>query len=344
MIKNIKISRRNFIKNSAVGLGTAGIGISKSNELFGNEKSLSNQIIQREKISPREVWVLSVSKERIEGNNSEKITKDMIERMNIMASYKPDIICLPEVFATSVKTAETIPGPIIETFISYAKEHNCYIICPIHTKKSNKVYNSAVLIDRKGNIVGQYDKIHPTENECDNKVTPGNSPPPVFKTDFGTIGILICFDINWIEEWKSLKEQGAEIVFWTAAFPGGRMLSSYAWFFQYYVVGCSLRDPILIYDVTGDLIFESGIYEHWAFCPLNLEKIFCEIDYHTGKVRDIRKKYGRKVGIRYLHNEDWVILESCSPDLPIKQIVDEYGLVSHWDYIKRAEKYQKKFR
>jgi hypothetical protein len=50
------------------------------------------------------------------------------------------------------------------------------------------------------------------------------------------------------------------------------------------------------------------------------------------------------VGIRYLHNEDWVILESRSPDLPIKQIVDEYGLVSHWDYIKRAEKYQKKFR
>lgn len=88
----------------------------------------------------------------------------------------------------------------------------------------------------------------------------------------------------------------------------------------------------------------SGDYEHWAFTSLNLEKIFCEIDYHTQKVRDIRKKYGRRVKIRYLYDEDWVMIESQSPDLKIKDIVDEYGLTTHWDYIKRCEKYQEKFR
>jgi hypothetical protein len=220
----------------------------------------------------------------------------------------------------------------------------CYIICPIHTRKGGKVFNSAVLIDRKGEIAGQYDKIHPVSSECEKGVSPGKTPPPVFKTDFGIIGIQICFDCNWTDEWKSLKEQGAEIVFWPSAFPAGRMLPSLAWLFKYYVVGCSWRDPAAIYDMTGDLIAESGQWEHWAFAKLNLEKAFLEIAYYNKKLNEIKKKYGRKVIIKYYHPEDWVTLESNSPEIRIKPILDEYELVPHWDYIKIEEKIQDEYR
>ena len=342
-MKNIRgISRRRFFKKSAVGIGSLGLGTFLPTKLFSNVENLNNPIYPNEKSSPREVWVLSVTVEGIERNIN--VVDAMIERIAIMSSYKSDIICLPEAFATSVKTAEIVPGPIINRFASFAKEHNSYIICPIHTKKNNKIYNSAVLIDRRGEVVGQYDKIHPTEGECDRGTAPGSSPPPVFKTDFGTIGILICFDINWLEEWKSLKKQGAEIVFWSAAYPGGRMLSSYAWFFKYYVVGCSRGDPALIFDMTGDLVSKSGSHQHWALAPLNLEKVFCEIDFHGEKVRAIRKKYGRKVNIIYYHNEDWVTIESRSPDLTINQLINEFDILPHVDYIKRAESYQDRFR
>ena len=37
-------------------------------------------------------------------------------------------------------------------------------------------------------------------------ITPGAIVPPVFKTDFGLIGIQICFDAHWPEQWRSLKE------------------------------------------------------------------------------------------------------------------------------------------
>lgn len=168
--------------------------------------------------------------------------------------------------------------------------------------------------------------------------------PLFFKTDFGIIGIQICFDINWTKEWNSLKEQGAEIVFWPSAFPGGRMLPSMAWLFKYYVVGCSWRDPATIYDITGDLITSSGKYEHWACANLNLEKVFLEITDYSKKLNEIKKKYGKEVYIRYFHDEDWVTIESRSPDLRIKAILDEYKLVPHWDYIKTEENEQDGYR
>lgn len=344
MLSNNLISRRRFLKRSAVGIGTAGIGLSQSSKLFSAVKVSGSPAFPIEKVSPREICVVSITKEGIDENTSEKFVKKMFGRLEMVSSYRPDIICLPEVFATTAKKAETVPGPIVNKFAYFAKTQKCYIICPLHTRRNDKIYNSAVLIDRKGNIVGQYDKIHLTEGECDQKITPGNAPPPVFKTDFGVIGIQICFDINWVEEWKSLKEQGAEIVFWPSAYPGGRMLSGLAWLFQYYVVGCSWRDPALIFDMSGDLISESGKYDPWAFSTLNLEKIHCEIAYHVGKVKKIRKKYGRRVHIRYYHNEDWVTIESRSPDLTINQIIEGFDLTTHWDYIKRAEKYQNRFR
>jgi len=350
MLNNNPISRRRFLRKSTVGIGSFGIGMSHSSKLFTAHGISGNPSFPGEKISPREVCVLNVTKVGIDGDTSEKIVEKMLDRLEIISSYKPDIICLPEAFARTrgsvplSQRAETISGPIVNAFVSFAKQHKCYIICPHHIKRDGKIYNTAVLIDREGKIVGQYDKIHPTEGECDMGITPGKFPSPVFKTDFGVIGIQICFDVNWIDEWKNLKEQGAEIVFWPSAYPGGRMLSGLAWLFQYYVVGCSRINPALIFDLSGDLISESGRWDYWAYANLNMEKVLCEVDFNARKVKNIREKYGRKVHINFYHNEDWLTIESRSPDLTIKQIIDEFDLLTHWDYIKRAEKYQDKFR
>lgn len=336
------ISRRNFITKSAAGAGALSIG--PMNKVFAGNNEQKKTAIDPN-TSSREILVQSISNpDYTQDGNYENDVQKIFNILDRTSSYEPDIITIPEVFANQPDTAQKIPGPISNTFSNYAKQHRCYVICGLYTLRENKIYNSAVLIDRKGDISGIYDKIYPTERECDKGVTPGAPNPKVFQTDFGKIGILICFDINWPEVWGELKEGGAEIVFWPSAYPNPALLSARASTYGYYVVGNSRINPSYIFDGTGNMISMSGRYEPWAFARLNLEKIFCEIDFHLDKVKQIRKKYGRKVEIVYFHDNDWVTIESRSPDLTIKQLVDEYGLVSRYDYIKRATKYIEKFR
>ncbi len=66
----------------------------------------------------------------------------------------------------------------------------------------------ALLIDRKGRIRGRYKKI----NLYGDKVCPGNSAK-VFKTDFGKIGVVICWDLTFAKLFENMKKSGAEIVF-----------------------------------------------------------------------------------------------------------------------------------
>ncbi len=349
MKKSDNYSRRNFLKKSGAGAGLIGLGNFSTNlSTIGSEKVHNN--IRLEKRSPRVVRVLTVSKTGTSfsavpfGRN--EVVQGVIDRIRLASVYKPDIISIFELFnGAPPSEAQEVPGPLTNTMAELAKELNSYIICPLHTKAGSKVYNSAVLIDRDGSISGQYNKCHPVTGEIAGGVSPGVIPPPVFKTDFGTIGIQICFDVNWIDRWKELKDQGAEIVFWPSAYPGGRMLPAYAWMFKYYIVTSTWRDPATIYDMTGDIIASSGLYERWAFASLNMEKAFLEtVTGYTNRLNDAKRKYGSKLIIKYYHDEDWTTIESNSPDLYIKDILKEYDLVPHWDYIKNEEIEQAKFR
>jgi predicted amidohydrolase len=81
--------------------------------------------------------------------------------------YKPDFVCLPEVFPFAGVEKQTSPyekveisGRVLTRFSEYSKQNNCYTICPVYTRRNGKIYNSAIVFDRKGNKIGSYDKIH----------------------------------------------------------------------------------------------------------------------------------------------------------------------------------------
>ncbi|MCX8183478.1 MAG: carbon-nitrogen hydrolase family protein [Crenarchaeota archaeon] len=121
-----------------------------------------------------------------------------------------------------------------------ARAAKCYIICPILTKRRGKIWNSAILIGRNGEIIGIYDKVHPVTSSSDYTVFEGGVSPGkealAFDLDFGRVGIQICFDIIFPESWRELAEKGVKIVFWPSAYNGGFPLQVYAYLHQYYVV------------------------------------------------------------------------------------------------------------
>jgi predicted amidohydrolase len=160
--------------------------------------------------------------------------KRIVEYMDKAGYLGADIVLFPEMttcdYVRDMKPfEEPVPGPTTEVVSAKAKQYSMWAVVGLNELDGAHNYNSAVLIDREGNIAGRYHKIHlsthvrggaafnekggtlPNEGEM---FDPG-SEYPVFETDFGTIGIMICKDGLFPEVSRILSLNGAEIVFWS---------------------------------------------------------------------------------------------------------------------------------
>jgi len=141
------------------------------------------------------------------------------------------IVCLQELFQTPYfpqrqseskdKYAETIPGKTTEVMKKLAKELGIVLIVPLFEKaKNGKYYNTAVVINETGKILGKYHKIHipqdPGFYEKD-YFEHGQEGYKVFKTKFGKFAVLICYDQWFPEAAREAKLAGAEIIFYPTA-------------------------------------------------------------------------------------------------------------------------------
>jgi len=272
------------------------------------------------------------------------------ENTEAVRALRPDIVCLPETFASSgvvyeraEEVAQPVPGPITDMAADAARRHSTYVICRLLEGRDGRVFNSAVLIDRRGQIAGLYEKIHPVVTRSDytlleHGVTPGWEAK-VFETDFGRLGILICFDINWPEEWAELKRRGAEIVFWPSAYSGGFPLQVYAFLHRYTVVS-STRSDARIIDVTGEILERTGRASPIVSAQIDLEKGVFHGDFNWTQIEPLRARYGRDVTVRILHDEALMTIESQREDLTLARIIEEMGLELLPDYVARNERAQ----
>jgi len=341
-------TRRGFLKNTSLALG---VSILSGSGRTPAQAKRENPVARNDRL-PREVWIASLSQNRLEAKNYEEMMKKMLWRMEEVVAYEPDIVCLPEAFPfVNLDTArppledvaEVPIGAISKPFADFAKEHHCYVVCPIYTKENGRYYNSAVFIDREGKLLGEYRKIHPTIGEIENGIMPGPLEPPVFKTDFGLVGAQICFDIEWLDGWHNLRKAGAELVFWPSAFGGGSMVNTKAWQNKYCVVSSTRKGTTKICDVTGEEVDWTGHFAYWACGSVNLEKAFLHTWPYCRKFKDIQSKYGRKVRIRTFHEEEWTIIESRSAEVRIADVMKEFELKTHEEHMQAAEAVQRKY-
>jgi predicted amidohydrolase len=128
-----------------------------------------------------------------------------------------DVILLPEgisVVGTGksyAAVAETIPGPTTARLAALAVEKHAYVVAGIYERDGRVIYNTAVLLDRSGRVAGKYRKVYIPREELEGGITPG-SAYPVFQTDFGTVGLLICWDVQYADPARALARQGAELL------------------------------------------------------------------------------------------------------------------------------------
>ena len=106
---------------------------------------------------------------------------------------------------------EPLDGPAARLLADKAKHWKMYVSGTFYEKRSDLVYNTAVLFDRRGELVGTYEKVQLFDPEEHMGVTPGVRLP-VFKTDFGNVGIMTCYDSWFPETARLLAYKGAELI------------------------------------------------------------------------------------------------------------------------------------
>jgi 5-aminopentanamidase len=147
---------------------------------------------------------------QIRYNHTGKHNVGIIKKyIKLAAKKKADIVCFPE---TCINRPIKLPldHKLIKDIQEECKKNSIWaIITDYFFTKDNKMYKMAVLIDRKGNIKGKYKKIH-LYGDLSKK---SGKRIFVHKTDFGTIGIVVCWDLAFPKLFRQMKKAGAEIVF-----------------------------------------------------------------------------------------------------------------------------------
>lgn len=267
-----------------------------------------------------------------------------------IAAEKPDIITLTETFNThrvpgsARETAEPLDGPTMRLLRAKAKEHQCYVIPGFIELRGESLINTAAVIDRNGDVVGQYDKIHPTESELKNEILPGTTNPTVIETDFGKIGCQICFDANWHRDWETLAAAGAEIIFFLSAYPAGRVLNSIATLYHVPIVAANTPTCCSVIDRDGLTLTRQGIYRNWVIADLELDTPLFHLDFQFDKMEQIRVKYGEKIEVRVYEEEGWWRILPKDGEVDVPAIIQEFELVTLTQYLERATGAQDRLR
>jgi beta-ureidopropionase len=342
-------SRRDFLQQSSFGL-LAGISLPASEKRPTESKKL-----------PREVCLVSVDLVGLWPDKTRASRlKRIFERMDAITGLQPDVVCLPETFDTiwvterknlaEIAEDENTPGPVTSKASEFAKKNYCYVVCPVITRKDGRFYNSSLLVDRKGNIAGAYNKIHPVKDEIlpdrtfvGGGVTPGALNQAVIQTDFGKVGMQICYDANWEDGWNNLKAQGAEIVFFSSAFPGGRMLNYHALRNDAYVVSSTGGDARVI-DMSGNDLDGSSEFVRYAWATVNLEKVTVTTWPTRDVLPDVFNRYGNRLGIRVWNSTDVITIESLDPQLKVATVLKEFDIPTYSNLLKMETSVQEKYR
>jgi predicted amidohydrolase len=156
---------------------------------------------------------------RPHGPTVENNIRTMSELLDQAGKSGCTIVCLPEGWPTcdtglgmTRVEANTLDGSASMMMSEKAKQYGMYIVSGLYSWTGDTLKNVAVLYDRQGKIQAVYEKVQLPDSEAEQGAVPGNTLP-VFTTDFGKIGILICWDSAFPEVSRILALNGAEILF-----------------------------------------------------------------------------------------------------------------------------------
>jgi predicted amidohydrolase len=141
-----------------------------------------------------------------------------------VSPHKPDVVITPECYLDGyVVTEEWVDADSLRQYAidpqhsryvadvsRWTSESGAWFILGCTRQAPEGAYNTALVLDRTGRLVGTYDKVHCQTHDL--KFLAGTRLP-VFRSDFGPFGVIICADRRWPETVRSLALGGARVIF-----------------------------------------------------------------------------------------------------------------------------------
>jgi len=218
-----------------------------------------------------------------------------LKALDQVGKDKPDIVCLGEGITavgsgqSYVSLAEPVPGPTTEQLGDKARRHGMYIVAGLYEREGNAIYNTAVLIDRKGNVVGKYRKVYLPREEIEGGLTPGMAYP-VFDTDFGRIGMMICWDLQYVDPARALAAQGAEIILMPIWGGNFTLMKARAIENHVFLISAGYDVETAVIDPNGESLHETKESGVIKTVPINLSQRF--LDPWLG---DMRARFHKEI-------------------------------------------------
>lgn len=252
---------------------------------------------------------LALCQMNVVDNKEENLKK--ASSMITEACMKSDFIVLPEMFNCPYSNEKFIEygehesdSYTLKKISSLAKDNSVYILAgSIPEKDDENLYNTSYLFNKKGEIIAKHRKMHLFDIDVKDKITFKESDVltagdefTVAETEFGKIGIGICYDIRFPELARIMVENGALVLFYPGAFNMTTgpahwelLFKSRALDNQVYCVGVA---PALNKDASYHSFGHSIITNPWGEIIAETDEkediIFCEID--LGEIKKIREE------------------------------------------------------
>ena len=221
-----------------------------------------------------------------------------------------DMVILPEMFSCPYNT-KNFPiyaekeGDYSYKFLSeISKRNNIYLIAgSIPEKEDNNIYNTSYVFNRQGEKIAKHRKIHLFDIDIKNKQTFRESDTlsagdkvTVFDSEFGKIGLCICYDFRFPEIARLMVDKGAKAIIVPASFNMTTgpahwdiMFRSRAIDNQVYTIGCSpARDYDYSYISYGHSLIVSPYGD--ILCELDEKENFITYDIDLNYVDEIREQ------------------------------------------------------
>lgn len=143
-----------------------------------------------------------------------------------------DLILLPELwcvgfsnFAQYREAAEPLHGETQIRLARWARDVNTHIVTGSFIEKQEEgLYNTTMLLDNSGNVMGSYRKIHLFGyNSQEQQLLTAGDKTSEIQTRYGKVGLATCYDLRFPEQFRRMVSRGTEAFLICAAWPKARI-------------------------------------------------------------------------------------------------------------------------